>query len=806
MASKLERYRRKRDFDATPEPSGDAGVGGARAPRFVVQEHSARRLHWDLRLEHEGVAASWAVPNGIPDVPDENRKAVHTEDHPLEYLEFEGEIPKGSYGAGTMRVWDSGTYELHKWEPRKVIVTFHGDRISGRYALFQAGRDDKDWLIHRMDPPADPARQPLPVSVVPMLARAGELPRDQERYGFEVKWDGIRAIAYLEPGRLRLQGRRLNDITSQYPDVHDLVRALGAHDAILDGEIVAFDDTGRPSFERLQQRMHLGSEAQVRRRAKQVPATYIIFDLLHLDGRSLMGLPYQERRAKLEQLDLNGHSWRTPRYYRGEGSQLFGAAEQQGLEGVVAKRLDSPYEPGRRSGAWVKVKAKRSLELVVAGWFPGEGRRRETIGALLLGYYDPDGRLHYAGRAGSGFSDSELEYLKQQLAPLTRRTSPFTGKAAPKGSRYVEPELVAEVEFTDWTAEMILRHPVYKGLRKLDPREVVIGGEAGGEDGEALAGETPKSADSLIGPLRPLPKGGMEATIDGRTLRLSNLDKVLYPQAGFTKGDLIDYYARVSPALLPHLRGRPLTLKRYPDGVEGQYFYEKQCPSHRPDWVRTHPVWSRHNGRNIDFCIADDLPTLVWAANLADIELHTSMSLAEEIERPTMMVFDLDPGPPADVVHCCEVALWLRELLDPLGLATFPKTSGSKGLQLYVPLNTDAGYDNTKPFARAVAELLEKHHPDRVVSRMTKQLRPGKVLVDWSQNDEHKTTVCVYSLRAKPRPTVSTPLAWDEVEACLRGGDAAALVFEPADVLRRVERDGDLFAETLTRTQAMPRL
>jgi len=796
MPSKLERYRTKRDFTETPEPSG-APRGSEGQPRFVVQEHSARRIHWDLRLEHDGVAASWAIPNGIPETPDENRKAVHTEDHPLEYLEFEGEIPKGSYGAGTMRIFDAGTYELHKWQPREVIVTFHGERVRGRYALFHAGRDEKDWMIHRMDPASDPTREPMPEQVVPMLARSGSLPRDEERYGFEVKWDGIRAIAYVQPGRLRLQGRRLNEITPQYPELHDLVRALGANEAILDGEIVAFDADGRPSFERLQQRMHLGSEAQVRRRAKQIPATYVIFDLLYLDGHSLIHEPYTERRAKLDALDLNGASWRTPRYYSGEGSKLFAAAKQQGLEGIVAKRLGAPYEPGRRSGAWVKVKAKRTTELVVAGWLPGEGRRRETVGALLLGRYEGDDKLVYAGRVGSGFSDSELDHLKGRLAALERDTSAFADKRVPRGARYVEPELVAEVEFTDWTSEMILRHPVYKGLRDVDPRRL-------GDDREESAAS--ESSDSPVGELRPLQKGAVETTIEGRTLRLSNLDKVLYPQAAFTKGDLIDYYARVSPALLPHLRGRPLTLKRYPDGVEGQYFYEKQCPSHRPDWVRTHPVWSRHNGRNIDFCVVDDLPTLVWAANLADIELHTSMSFAEEIDKPTMMVFDLDPGAPADIVQCCQVGLWLRELLEPLGLTAFPKTSGSKGLQLYVPLNGDVTYDDTKPFARAVAELLEKHHPDQVVSRMTKQLRPGKVLVDWSQNDEHKTTVCVYSLRAKPQPTVSTPVAWDEVEQCLSSGEPGALAFTYGEVLDRVERDGDLFAETLTLVQPMPQL
>ena len=292
--------------------------------------------------------------------------------------------------------------------------------------------------------------------------------------------------------------------------------------------------------------------------------------------------------------------------------------------------------------------------------------------------------------------------------------------------------------------------------------------------------------------------------VGGRQLRLSNLDKLMYPEPGFTKGQVIDYYTRIAPVLLPHLRDRPLTLKRYPDGVEGPYFYEKQCPSHRPDWVETAPIPAR--GRTIDFCLANDLPTLVWTANLADLELHTSLSLAREIERPTMMAFDLDPGPPATIVECTEVALWLRELFDELGLESFPKTSGSKGLQVYVPLNGETSYDATKPFAKALAELLERRHKELVVSSMRKDIRPGKVLIDWSQNDEHKTTVCVYSLRAKARPTVSTPLSWDEVEDVLDSGDPDTAVFDSDEVLERVDEHGDLFEPVLTLEQRLPEL
>ena len=769
MADNLREYKRRRDFAKSPEPAG-AGREEGEQLRFVIQEHHATRLHWDLRLEHEGVAASWAVPNGIPQDPKDNRLAVHTEDHPIEYLEFEGDIPKGEYGAGKMRIWDRGTYELEKWREDEVILTFHGERVKGRYALFHTR--GKDWMIHRMDPPADPDREPMPERIVPMLAKVGELPRRESEYGFEVKWDGIRAVVYSEPGRFRMESRKLSDITFQYPEVRPLGRDLGSRDAILDGEIVAFDEEGKPSFERLQQRMNLTGESQIKRRARQVPVAYVIFDLLYLEGRSLMGLPYEERRERLDALELRGPHWQTPAYHhRGEGRPLLAATVQQGLEGVVAKRLDSIYEPGRRSGAWIKVKNRLRVELEVGGWLTGEGSRESRIGALLVGRRDDEGRLRYAGRVGSGFTERALDEVRERLEPLRRDTSPFEGKRPPKGSIFVEPELKADVEYGEWTKEGILRAPVFKGLVEEEDEEFQL---------------------------------APEVVVEGRQLKLSNLDKVLYPKTGFTKGDLIDFYARIGPTVLPHLRDRPLTLKRYPNGVEEKFFYEKQCPSHRPDWVQTAPVWSGRSDRTIEYCLCNDLATLVWLANLADIELHTSLSLAEAIERPATMVFDLDPGAPADIVQCCQVGLWVRDLFGQLGLESYPKTSGSKGLQVYVPLNTDVTYDDTKPFSKAVAELLEKQHPDLVVSRQTKELRPGKVLVDWSQNDQHKTTVNVYSVRAKERPTVSTPVAWEEVERCLDAGDADLLVFDTDDVLARIGDQGDLFGPVLAMSQQLP--
>ena len=802
---KLSEYQAKRDFQTTPEPTGDgqAAPGATKElPRFVVQQHHATRLHWDLRLEHDGALASWAVPNGIPPDPAENRLAVRTEDHPLEYLDFHGEIPKGEYGAGTMTIWDRGTFDVHKWEERKVEVTFHGERLRGRYGLFPIGRgaDAKnDWMIHRMDPPEDPDRQPMPERLVPMLARSGEIPRDQDKWSFEVKWDGVRAIAYAQPGRLRLESRNLNEITDAYPEVRGLLDELGMHEAVLDGEIVAFDERGKPSFERLQRRMHVTSPSAVRRLVASVPVVYAIFDLLYLDGHTLMERPYSLRRELLEELDLGGRAWRVPVTHPGQGAALLKATEEQGLEGVVAKRLDGRYEPGRRSGTWVKIKNILKQELVIAGWLPGEGRRAKRIGALLVGYYDGSD-LVYAGRVGTGFTEATLADLAARLAPLRRGVSPFDrAPRLPREAEFVEPRLVAEIEFRQWTQEGVLRAPSFKGLR--DDKEasaVVREAEPGAVGDDQPTPADPDSPEALFDAVERLPEGALSVTLQGKLLKISNWDKVLFPQAGFTKGDLVAYYARIAPAVLPHLRDRPLTLKRYPDGVESQYFYEKQSPSHRPEWVQTVRIG------DVNYTLCQDRPTLVWLANLADVELHTSLSFAPTPEQPTMLVFDLDPGAPAGIVECCEVAEVLHGLFGQLGLESFAKTSGSKGLQVYVPLNVTVTYKQTKPLARRIAELLEQRMPELVVSRMTKRLRPGKVLVDWSQNDAHKTTVTVYSVRARERPTVSTPVTWDEVAACRAGNDERRLSFEVDDVLRRAVDHGDLFAPVLSVKQELP--
>lgn len=796
MARRLAKYDAKRDFSRTPEPR-------AEVQRFVVHEHHTRRLHWDLRLEHDGVLLSWAVPNGIPQDPAHNRKAIHVEDHPLSYLDFHGEIPAGNYGAGTVEVWDRGTYEAEKMRDGELIVVFHGDRLRGRYALFRAG-PEPDWMIHRMDPPAHPLQE-MPTDLTPMLATSSSMPSDQRGWAFELKWDGLRALLFWQPGRLRIESRNGNDLTSTYPEIRGLAQQLGSHEAILDGELVAFDEHGSPNFELLQSRMHLSSPSAIRRQAVQVPVIYVIFDLLYLDGQVLTGLPYKRRRELLEDLKLHGSSWQTPANHTGQGCQLLELTAARGLEGLIAKRLQSVYSPGIRSQDWLKIKNFHRQEFVVGGWLKGQGSR-ESLGALLLGYYERQrGRslLRYAGRVGSGFSDRQIEDLTAMLAARARNRSPFSLGQPPAQAHFVKPELVAEIEFSGWTKQGVLRHSVFKGLRDdKSAKDVLL--ERPDAERQVTSETGPESGQQSTS--SEVSSGGTRIEVQGRTIKLSNRTKVLYPAGGFTKGQLIDYYTAVAPVLLNHLAGRPLTVKRYPNGVQGSHFFQKHCPTHRPPWVQTTSVWSSSQGARVDYCLVEDLPTLIWVANLASIELHPSLARASQIDRPTTVVFDLDPGAPAGLRECCKVALWIDELLRAIGLQSVVKTSGAKGLQVYLPLNGSVNYGQTKPFAHAVARLLEREHPDLVTSRMSRKLRTGKVLIDWSQNDPHKTTVCVYSLRAGDQPEVSTPLTWGQVRDALSGKSEPSLSLRPETMLERVSADGDLFKPALELIQNLPNL
>jgi bifunctional non-homologous end joining protein LigD len=616
---------------------------------------------------------------------------------------------------------------------------------------------------------------PMPRRVVPMLAQLGDLPVDADRYGFEVKWDGIRALAYSQRGRLQVETRNLADVTARWPELRELGGRLAARSVVLDGEIVAFDDAGRPSFQRLQSRMHVTGEAAIRRRASEIPAVYVIFDLLWLDGESLTDRPYTERRAALESLDLHGRAYQTPGYHRGDGSELLAATREQGLEGIVAKRLDSPYEPGRRSGAWVKVKHTRRQELVVGGWLRGDMGRSRRLGALLVGHRDEQGCLRYVGKVGMGYSDADRQELRTRLQALAREDSPFTGRQPVENAIFTDPALVAEIEFAGWTSSGMLRHPSYKGLREdVAPADVVR--------------EVKQT----------------EVEVDGRRLRLTNLRKVLYPEAGATKAEVLHYYARIAPTLLPHLQGRAMTLKRYPDGVAGPHFYDKHCRG-APPWVQTAPMWSDRKGEDIHFCRLEDTASLLWSVNYGNLEMHPLLSVAPDFDTPTTLVFDLDPGEGAGILDAAEIALVVRDMLHGVGLESVAKSTGSNGVQVYVPLNTPTGFDQTKAFARHVADVMAARMGDRVVARVDKRARTGKVLVDWGQNDRHKSTVAAYSLRAKlGRPTVSLPVDWPELSAAVDAGRSDALLPGPDEALDRVAQTGDLFAPILSHTQRLP--
>lgn len=477
-AAELKRYDELRNFDATPEPPPQpAKIRPRKRPpfRFVIHEHHARALHWDLRLERNGVLESWAVPRGIPFDKKTNHLAVRTEDHPLGYLEFEAEIPAGNYGAGEMHIWDSGTYKAEKFRDDEVIAVFNGSKMRGKYVLFKT--DENQWMIHRMDPPEDPGREPMPDLIEPMLATRGELPPENGKWAYEVKWDGVRAIAYCDGGRLRLLSRRGSNITGTYPEIRPLAESLGAVGAVLDGEILAFEGE-LPSFSRLQSRMHVTRAAAISRLKNEIPVMYVIFDLLWLEGHSTASLTYRERRELLETLDLKGPAWQLGDSTTGKGAgrSLKEATSELGLEGIVAKRLDGKYEPGRRSPSWIKVRNNLAQEFVVGGWTSGQGDRSSSLGSLILGYYEGE-NLRYAGKVGTGMSGRDLDQLAALLRPIESESCPFEPeppKPIGREATWVSPELVASVRFGEWTSGGVIRHPAYRGLRNdKDPREVV---------------------------------------------------------------------------------------------------------------------------------------------------------------------------------------------------------------------------------------------------------------------------------------------------------------------------------------------
>ncbi len=765
----LREYRRKRDPKATPEPFGSDKHG--KEPIFVVQRHDARSLHYDFRLERDGALASWAVPKGVPLEPGEQHLAVHVEDHPLDYADFEGEIPKGNYGAGSVEIWDRGTYEL--LEEKKnggLTVRLHGEKLQGTWALVPAklSGDPKNWLIIRKRDEAA-AERSKPGRYKAMLATlAKELPKG-EGWLFEVKWDGYRAISYVRGGEAELVSRNDNDLTERFPSVaRALQRAVRTPDCVLDGEVCALDEAGRATFSAMQQ-----GRSDTR-------YIYVVFDVLEIDGKPVIDLPLVERHERLRQLlDLRGGEIQISDTFE-DGERLLEAARQQHYEGVVAKRADSRYKPGQRGSDWLKIKTTNRQEFVIAGYSRGQGRRAGRFGALMLGTYE-GGELRYVGNVGTGFGDEEIDRLLKLLKPLERSTSPFpTPPKMPKVRKgdvaWVEPKLVAEVEFVEWTHDGHLRAPSYQGLRD-DKRPEQVHRE------------------------EPLPT---EIRKGKRVLRLSNTDKLFWPEEGITKGDLIRYYRGVAPVLVPHLKDRPFTMKRYPDGWKGKFFFQKDAPKHMPEWIKGVEITvstreSPRQTRRIQAPVVNDDLSLLWMINMGCIDCNTWYSRIDKPERPDWVLFDLDPSPDVGFAETVQVALLIKQALDALGLASFPKTSGSEGIHVLVPIDRRSTYADTRRFAEIVAGAIARAHPGLATTEWSKAKRRG-VLIDANQNGEGKTIASVYSVRPKAGAPVSTPLRWEEVNDSL---DPAS--FTMSAVLERVERDGDLFEGVLTTKQSLAR-
>lgn len=635
---------------------------------------------------------------------------------------------------------------------------------------------------------------PRPGRFEPQLATPAGGPPEGDRWLHETKFDGYRIIAVQRGGSARLVTRRGQDWTDRFPGIAAAVAGLPPGDAVLDGEVVILRPDGSSDFQALQNVMNSDAAGS---------PVYMVFDVLYAAGVDLTRAPLLERKALLARLLGRGDGpVRQSVHIVGHGPQIYAESCRAGMEGILSKRADAPYTPGRTE-SWLKVKCVHRQEFVIGG-YTDPMRSRVGLGALLLGYY-ADGALVYCGKVGTGFTGASLRSLTRRLSSLERRSPPFRNPpraAGGAGTHWVEPQLVAEIEFTGWTADGSLRHPSFQGLREdKAAREVVR------EKGPARAPPRQRARNnhSKGGPMARNAKRAERITIDGQELTLTNLDKVLYPAAGFTKGEVIEYARGIAPVLLPHLKGRPLSLKRFPDGVEGEAFFQKNCPPKRPEWVPTIPLGETRSGREVDLCSVEGVAGLVWLANLAALELHAHLWTAAARNTPTMMVFDLDPGPGTDLLDCARLAQRIRSALETAGLESLAKTSGGKGIHIAVPLNKPGvTFNQTKALARAVAGMLEREEPGKVTTSMSKAVRPGRVFIDWSQNDRHKTTVSVYSLRGRERPTVSTPVAWKEVAAAVRAGDPSKLVFEAPAVLRRVERLGDLAEPLLKLRQRLP--
>lgn len=819
----LDSYRQKRDPARTPEPFAAPGVPAvAGSHRFVVQQHAARRLHWDLRLEIDGVLVSWAVPRGPSIDPKEKRLAVQTEDHPMEYADFEGIIPAGNYGAGAMIVWDTGSYHsLDSNTPAeglrvgKLDIELRGHKLRGRWALVRTkGSEGKDWLLFKKpegplngpEPVAAqtasvlsgltvteladgtrrdaelaalasaagaPRRALLPDGLAPMLAQTADAAFSRAGWLFELKYDGIRVLIVRDAGQTpRLFARSTRNVTVTFPDIAAAAAHLPVESYVIDGELIALDERGTGSFERLQQRLGLTNPWSVARTAAEVPVQVFGFDLLAVAGHDVRGLALATRKAMLSRLLPAQGVIRYADHIEEHGAALYEEACKHGVEGIVAKRADSPYSGGRRSRDWVKIKAPKRADLAVVGYLPGKGMR-QPLGSLMLAWRRGD-ELVYAGNVGSGLTDQHIAALLPILRASVRATPAFTsGEPLARNAVFADPSRVVTVRFTETTERGLLRQPVLEELRDDAEVQNVSAPPASRPeaDGARPRADAPAPADQE----RPTPNAERSAQRFSR----SNLSKVFWPADGYTKGDLLDYYDRIWPAIEPYLRDRPVVLTRYPDGIDGKNFFQKNAPEFVPDWVPTCRI------ADTEYFLCNEREALLYVINLGCIPLHVWSARRQSIEHPDWAILDLDPkgAPFSDVLA---VARRIHALLEPLGAEHFIKTSGQDGLHILIPLGGALTHDEATAFSEVIARLVVAELPD--IATVVRPLggRAGKVYVDFLQNGSGKTIAGPFSVRPRPGATVSMPLAWSEVTARL---DPAR--FTIATVPDRVGQRGD---------------
>ncbi len=818
---KLKRYRAKRQATSTPEPFGssqkEAGSNVGGLGRFVVHKHAARRLHYDFRLELDGVLVSWAVPKGPCLDPGEKRMAIHVEAHPLEYGDFEGRIPEGNYGAGAVIIWDRGQWVPIE-DPRtglrdgKLLFDLKGYKLRGRWTLVRTKRagqtePSKEWLlIKKTDAYADPdgerevseasvlsgmtvsevrdgptraakiaskiqslgaPQRPVALeSVTPMLCESRKRPFTDPDWIFELKYDGYRLLAQGEGGASALRYRSGRDATQWFPDIAPVIAALPYSDFLLDGEVAVLDDDGRPNFLRMQQRTKLASPRDIRWAALEHPVTYHVFDLLSFQGYDLRGLPLLTRRALLKEMLPSSGPLRYVDYIAERGEEFFDKVNEMGLEGVVAKQLGSRYV-SERSPQWLKIRNEQVDDFAIVGFTASTDGAR-SLGAIHLAqWYQAEARWIYAGRAGTGFSHQEISELHAALSALPRWTPTFPDPDV-RDTTWVEPQLVCTVRYASWRDDYLLRMPVF--VRCRDDKKV----------NECLwsgwHGEEP--------PLVTVDQEEPE-----REIQYTNLTKVFWPEHGYTKGDLIDFYREIGPWFMPYLQDRPIVLTRYPDGIHGKSFFQKDAPKWVPEWIHTEVMWSEHAEREIHYFVCDDIPSLTYLANLGTIPIHMWSSQLASLSSPDWSVLDLDPkgAPFAHVVRC---ALAIRALCQDIALPCFVKSSGSTGLHILIPLGRQCTYQQSRHLAHLLAKVIETELPDIATTKRMMSAREGRVYLDFGQNGHGKLIVAPYSVRPRIGATVSAPLHWSEVNEDLCIDD-----FTIRTLLDRVQRHGDPLLE-----------